>query len=232
MVDAHEPLLGRQKDQRILAAPAMRIAMRQFLRMQQRADLAQLCHYRIVRLEDVLSRPLSPIGREHSPGVDRGERLQPVLCAHHEIFIAVTRSGMHQAGAGVCGDVVAEHQTAVTIRERMDEDIFSVERLQRFTVDRHVLFDRQPAGLCRRLGEPCRHDVIFVSRSKRHVVESFVERDSEIRRQRPRRRGPDYRVETARRLRRRQFGSFGCLGCKLRRIAGVAVNPERHVNRR
>ena len=42
MVDVDEPLLGGEKNQRIVASPAMRIAVRERLAVQQRADLLQM----------------------------------------------------------------------------------------------------------------------------------------------------------------------------------------------
>ena len=110
MIDAHEPLLGGKKNQRILAAPAMRIAVRELVRVEQRADCAQFLDDRIVGLEDVLPRPFAAIGGELARRVDRRKRLQPVLRADHEIFVAVPGRGMHEAGAGVRGDVIAVHQ--------------------------------------------------------------------------------------------------------------------------
>ena len=41
VIDTHEPLLGREENQRVLAAPAMRIAVRELEQMEQRAGGAQ-----------------------------------------------------------------------------------------------------------------------------------------------------------------------------------------------
>ena len=67
-----------------------------------------------VRIENVLSRPFT--AGEHSRAVDRRIRRKAILGADHEILVAVTGRGMHQAGTGFVGDVRRVHQ--LTSRSR------------------------------------------------------------------------------------------------------------------
>ena len=125
--------------------------------------VAQFLDDRIVGLEDVLPRPFAAIGGELARRIDRRERLQPVLRADHEIFVAVAGRGMHEAGAGVRGDVIAVHQLDVARDKRMAEDILAVERLERLAIERDAFFDREPAFLLDRVGQARGDDVVMVA---------------------------------------------------------------------
>src|SRR5208282_911636 len=107
----------------------MRIAMREFLRMEQRPELAQFFNDRIVGREDILTGPFAAFSSEYAAGIDWCKRLQTVLRADHKILVAMAGRGMHQAGAGVSGNVIREHQLAVAGDERVAEDVAAIERL-------------------------------------------------------------------------------------------------------
>ena len=232
MIDADEPLLGREKNQRIVASPAMRIAVREFLRMQQRADGAQFLDDRIIRLEDVQPFPLATVAREYSAAVDRRERRQSVLLADNEILVAVSGRGMHEAGAGVGGDVLGVHQLHVARQKRMPKNILAVVRLDRLAVERDSFLDCEPGFLLDAVGQSRRHHVIMFADFQRDVVESFVQRDSEIRGQRPRRRRPDNRRQFAGFVRGSELGAvFGFRGQRAG-IVKIRIERERDVDRR
>ena len=112
----------------------MRIAVREILRVQQRADRPQFFDDRSVRLEDVLPFPLAAVSREHSAAIDGRERCQAVQFTDDVILVAVSGRGMHEPGAGVGGDVLGVHQLAVARQKRMPENIAAVERLNRLAV--------------------------------------------------------------------------------------------------
>src|SRR5262249_45177017 len=126
MIDAHEPLLGCTENERVVASPTMRIAVRERLRMKQGVLFAQALDDGSVGLEDVLARPLAALGGEPSRVVDRRERIEPVPGSDHEVLVAVTRGGMNQAGARVGGHVVAVHKFYITFEEWMTEDVLAV----------------------------------------------------------------------------------------------------------
>src|SRR5271169_7237865 len=171
MIDTHEPLFGGEENQRILAAPAMRIAVRELERMEQRAGRTQFLDDRVVGLENILAYPLAAVGGELAGRVDRRKRLEPVLRADHEIFVAMSGRGMHEAGAGVGRNMVAVHQLYIAGNERMAENILPVERLERFAIERDTFFDRERALLLDRLGQPRGDDVIALARLERDVIE-------------------------------------------------------------
>src|SRR5262249_33219325 len=70
MIDLEEPLLGRAKNQGILASPAVRVAVCVMARREQRATLAQVLDNTIVGLKYILSRPLARLGRKPALIID------------------------------------------------------------------------------------------------------------------------------------------------------------------
>ena len=105
-----------------------------------------------------------------------------------EVVRAVARRGVHRAGAGLERDVVGEHAERRARVERMLEaDLLELRALH----PRERLAERLPAGRGhlrrQRLGDDHRAAVDVVGR----VVELRMERDRQVRRNRPRRRRPD-----------------------------------------
>ena len=110
--------------------------------MEQRAGRAQSFDDRIVGLENILPRPFAAVGRELAGRIDRREWLEPILRADHEVFVAMSRRGMHEAGPGVSRDMIAVHQLDVAGDKRMAENILPVERLERLAIERDSFFRR------------------------------------------------------------------------------------------
>ena len=153
----------------------MRIAVREILRVQQRADRPQFFDDRPVRLEDVLPFPLAAVPREHSAAIDGSERRQAVLSADDVILVAVSGRGMHEPGAGVGGDVLGVHQLAVARQKRMPENIAAVERLDCLAVECDSFLDRQPTLFLDTVGQSRRDHVVAIATFQRDIVEGLVE---------------------------------------------------------
>ena len=139
---------------------------------------------------------------------------------------------MHEAGAGVGGDVLGVHQLHVARQKRMPKNILAVERFERRAVERDAFLDREPAFLLDAVGQSRRDHVVMVANFQRDVVERLVQRDSEIRGQRPRRRGPDDRGELAGLVRGRELGAVVGFRSQRARIVEIRVERERDVDRR
>ena len=118
--------------------------------------------------------------------------------------MAVARRGVHEAGAGLCGDVVAaEHHLARAEAAAARRLLGRGERvLVRRADDGLALEDAhhlqalalgQVEPLRQRVDEPLRHDQLVRQRRVRHhrVIERAVDGDGEVGGQRPRRRRPD-----------------------------------------
>ena len=107
VLQVDEPLLGRAEDERVMAAPTMRIGVLDFLRAHQMAALAQQSNNVGVGLEDLLAAiSLQPLGQA-ALCVHRAVNLQPILLAGLKVLGAVAGGGVDDAGTLLQGDVVS-----------------------------------------------------------------------------------------------------------------------------
>ena len=114
----------------------------------------------------------------------------------------------------------------------MPKNILAVVRFERIAIERDPFFNCQPAFLLDAVGQSRRHHVIMIANFQRDVVERLVQRDSEIRGQRPRRRGPDNRRQFAGFVRRFELGAVFGFQSQRARIFEIRIERERDVNRR
>ena len=108
-IERDEPLRRRQEDHRVVAAPAVRIGVRERLAVPQLAALLQRRLDVRVRVEHALAAEQLHRVEEVSGRPDRRVDLQAVPHAGVEVVGAVARRGVHGAGAGLERHVVAEH---------------------------------------------------------------------------------------------------------------------------
>ncbi len=118
-VHADEPLRGRAEDHRVLAAPAVRIAVLVRLVRHERARGAQVLDDALVGREDLQPGVRPRLGGEAARGVDRIDDRQAVAHAGLEVVRAVSGRGVHDAGAGLELDVLGEHHDGIAVEERM-----------------------------------------------------------------------------------------------------------------
>ena len=125
-----EPLLGGAKDDRMVAAPAMRIGVLKLRAAQQRAALFQHGDDDRIRLPHVSGRrkaggcarvPGIRIDVDVPAGIDAASGVEPVALAGIEVVGAVRGRGVDRAGAGVGGDVGGQHAEDAALEKRMLE---------------------------------------------------------------------------------------------------------------
>src|SRR5208283_356422 len=114
-VHPDEPLFGGTEDGGLVAAPAVRVAVVQFLLTQQRTVLLQNLDDNRVRLphrqaEDLLrQRAIGAVGVEETAGrVNWAVYGQPVSLAAHKVFLAMAGGRVDRAGALLQRDVVRQ----------------------------------------------------------------------------------------------------------------------------
>ena len=187
-VQRDEPLRRREKDDRIVTAPAVRILVRERLAMPQPSSFLQRIGDVRVRVEHALAAEQFHRVEEMSRRSDRRVDLQPVLHAGREVVGAVAGRGVDGARSRLERDVLAQHaERRARVQRMLKADVFELlafhprdRRAERFP-DRCRHFFRQ------RLGDDDRASLDGV----RAVVEVRMKRDREVRRNRPRRRRPD-----------------------------------------
>ena len=95
--------------------------MRLLARAQQGALGAEEIDHARVGVEDLLARELRHLGQEPARLVDRAVDLEAVFHAREVVVPAVAGRGVHDAGAGVERDVLAEHADGVAVDPRVAE---------------------------------------------------------------------------------------------------------------
>ncbi len=108
-VQADEPLRRGEEDHRVVAAPAVRVLVRERLPMPETPAFLE-CFLDIrIRIEDALAAKQQDGVEEMSAGTHGRVDLEAVLLAGQEVVGAVARSRMHRAGALLERDVVGQH---------------------------------------------------------------------------------------------------------------------------
>ena len=107
---ADKPLGGRAEDDRLLAAPAMRVGVANFALLQQGAHFFKLFDDPGVGFKNI--QPGEKFhGRQEAPGVIHWRvNFQPVLEAHIVVFTTVARRRVHAARTGIQSHMQAQHQ--------------------------------------------------------------------------------------------------------------------------
>ena len=204
----HEPRVDGPLDQRVPAAPAVRVrvvvglvAQQQPLRVRRAG--AQVADDLRVRVEHLHPRVRRHRGVELAAGVDRHDGLDARRVRDDLVLLTEGRRDVHQPGAVVGGDVVGgEHAVGVLpAREEVERrEVGGAEQLGAGQPAQHARVVSQLAGVGAQPGrgedEPLARVGRGVSRLDQDVLDVRVHRDSQVRRQRPRRRRPDQGVGT------------------------------------
>ena len=188
-----EPLLGGAEDDRLVAAPAVRIGVLDVVTAQQHAAGFEQLDDGFVGGEDFLAVVLGKAFGDVASGIDAGGGIESVLDAGVEVVGAVGGSGVNRAGALVHGDVVGQHAEDVAVEEGMGEDgAFELRAGEGGeNIDASVLADakpRQDSG-SQFGGEEIDLAGRFVEDG--HVLGAGMEGDGHGGRQGPGRGGPD-----------------------------------------
>ena len=118
---ANEPLLCGAKDHRIVAAPAVRIAVLVGMMAEQRVAIGEKFHDDWIRGEDVFAPIFGQALRVDALVVKRCINFKPIFLAGIEVIDAVTRRGVNDAAALIERDIVREHARHVNRHEGMLE---------------------------------------------------------------------------------------------------------------
>ena len=198
-VERDEPLRGGEEDDRVVAAPAVRVGVLDLGPLPEPAALGQSRLHVRVRLEDPHSTEQLHVGREAAARPDRRVHVEAVLHPRVEVVGAVARGGVDGAGALVEGDVVGQDGNRVALVQRMPEP-------QAFEVGSPERPERGSQGAAGLLGDAARQRLGYDDRSRpavrarrlvRRVGHLGMKGDGQVRRDGPRRRGPDQNARGA-----------------------------------
>src|SRR5664280_718828 len=192
-----EVLLGRAEDHGVVAAPAVRVLVLSGSGREERARACERLGDPRGGVEDVHPLEVRDLGRVAAAVVERRDDRDPLDLAGAEIILAVAGRGVHQAGAGIEGDVVGrdDHERLGALgqdgappgRERVP--VRQAEECG--PLGAAGLPPLQPGGGEHRRGERRRHHQPAALSVNEHVLGVGVHRDREVGRDRPRCRRPD-----------------------------------------
>ena len=179
---------GCQEDDGIVAAPAVRVLVRERGAMPQAAALLEGFLDIRVRVEHALARKQADRIVEMPAGPHRRVDIEAVLEPRGEVVGSVARSGVHCARPGVERHVAGQHADRIAVVERVAEpDAFELRALHA----RDGRVERAADGLRHRRRELFREQHGAAVHLVRRVVEVRMKRDGQVRRDRPRGRRPD-----------------------------------------
>ncbi len=129
-VQADEPLGGCQEDDRIVAAPAVRVLVRERRAVPQPAPLLERLLDVGVRVEHALAGKQADRVVEMPARPDRRVDVEAVLEPRVEVVGAVAGSGVHGPGARVERHVAGQHADRIAVVQRVPEsDAFELRAL-------------------------------------------------------------------------------------------------------
>ena len=176
IIDGSEPLIGRSVDDRLLAAPTVRVLMVQGFLAEESAFMHEGRDHRAFRFPDGLAdEEFAGFCRHVAFFIDRADDRLVELAGifiglvDFEVVDAVSRCGMNAAGAGIQRDMVAfqdiDGAVAVGFRSEMSQRVFEFRkvkfRAQHFTADKFIVFDFAVGKGCR--SEILIHEIVFIS---------------------------------------------------------------------
>ncbi len=109
LVHFDEPLFRRAENHRVVAAPAVRVAMLVFVVAQQRAAISEKFHNGCVSCENVLPLVLRQALCENSFVIKRCVRFEPVFLSYVKVVGAMAGSGMNDSTALIERDMLGQH---------------------------------------------------------------------------------------------------------------------------
>ncbi len=121
VIDVDEPLLGRAKDDRVVAAPAMRVAMEDVRPAEESAAAGHQINDGLVRLEDGLAVVLGQTVVDPTRIVDVAGLIQAVTRAGVEVVCTMGRRSVDGAGSLIGCDVIGEDAKDFAVEEWVAE---------------------------------------------------------------------------------------------------------------
>ena len=118
-IDRAEPLLSCTEDDRVLAAPAMRIAMNDILDCEQCIACTQIIQNDRGGLLIIHTSILASIFSCISLAINRNDDRNIILLADNKVVCTEARCGMNTAGTSIQRNVLAGNDYRLTIHDRM-----------------------------------------------------------------------------------------------------------------
>ncbi len=156
--------------------------------MHQRPARAQRLDDRLLGLAHVQARHQRRAGDEHAVRTHRVVHRQAVLLADHVVVHTVRRRGVHQAGAGIQGHMLAKDQWHIAVGERM----LRLDALQRRALGASQHLRLGAIALARGLEQTLGQHQALLAELRQHVLQLRMRADRLVRRQGPRGGGPDH----------------------------------------
>ena len=224
LVHGDEPLVRGAEDDRLVAAPAVRVGVVDLLLGHQRPLLAQPVDDDRVGLVGGKAGELARLAGEHAVVVHGHEHGDVELQRHEVVVLAVAGGRVHGAGAGVQGDVVAVDDRAFDVaadgRGVGEAEQLLARQRHRLAVGAAHKIIVLPAGhLGHGFHQLLGHDEVVTAHRDHDVVGVRRQRHRRVRRQRPGGGRPNEQVGVA-------LGSGGL------EHAGHGVQLELHVDGR
>ena len=175
-VDGDEPLLGGAEDHRVVAAPAVGIAVVNVGPAEERAARGDQVDDRLIGLENSLAVVLREAIVQASVVIDVTGLVESIPRAGVKVVSAVGRGGVDGASSLVGRDVLGENAEDGAIQKRM---------LKRDPLHARAFEGRdgnggfQIAGFANRGGERLGHDIDLTLLLERYVVEIRMKSDGE-----------------------------------------------------
>ncbi len=153
LIQLDEPLLRGAENHRIVATPAVRIAVLVRVMAKQRAAIAQQFHDDGICREHVLAFVFRQAFQIHAAVVERRVGFQAVFLAGDEVVRAVAGRGVHDPAALIERDVIGQHPRHLNRQKRMLK--FHALKIPSLECGQHVgLLDRPQSRLQRRRRDP------------------------------------------------------------------------------
>ena len=121
LVHLDKPLFGGAEDHRVVAAPAMRVAVLVFVMAQKGAAVGEQFHDDGIRCENIRPPVFGQTPRGDAHGVVRRVYFQSIFLAGNKVVGAVAGGGVHDAAALVERDVVGKNPRHLKGQEGMLE---------------------------------------------------------------------------------------------------------------
>ena len=185
-----EPLFRRAEDDRLLAAPAVRIGVPDLHLPEEGALLPEPGDHRTVGVKDELPREVLDVACELSIIVHGGVIFQAIRHPDLVVLLAVARSDMDRAGTGVEGDEGGEDQQALPVDQRMAA-LLPLHDGSGKLIEDLIGFIPEAEGLHAAVHKVLCDDEDLALDLHGHVEEILMEGDRQIRGDRPGGRRPD-----------------------------------------
>ena len=198
VVHGNEPLVGRAEDDRLMAAPAMRVAVHDVDMGDKRALLAQPLDDLRIGLVGGKARPLRHVVGKAAVVVDWHDGVDAELHANLVVIDAMAGSRVNGAGARVEGDMLAPDDAARVLVQN-GADIRDVAELVALHGDGLAIrlndaIALPASDLGNGLNHVLREHHEFAVSLDEAIIDIGAQRHGGVRRQRPRRGGPNKHI--------------------------------------